>query len=103
MKYKTTLQSVCMQTNTFSMLLVWSKVFVLFVELFPSIGALWVIGVCLYISGLPIQSNPIDPYLDNRQSNRNNQSIIYHRFFLIVLDCFWIDYSCFTFNFCLYF
>ena len=25
-----------MQTNTFNMLLVWSKVFVLFVELFPS-------------------------------------------------------------------
>ena len=52
-------------------------------------------------AGLPIQSNPIDnpiqsihiwtidnPRYDNRlfgsQSNRNNQSIIYHRFFWIV-------------------
>ena len=46
-----------MQTNTFNMLLVWSKVFVLFVELFPSTGVLWVIGVrlhanCLHISNL---------------------------------------------------
>ena len=39
-----------MQTNTFNMLLVWSKVFVLFVELFPSTGVLWVIGVRLHIS-----------------------------------------------------
>ena len=50
-------QTVCMQTNIFNMLLVWSKVFVLFVELFPSTGVLllWVIGVrshanCLQIS-----------------------------------------------------
>ena len=39
-----------MQTNTFNMLLVWSKVFVLFVELFPSTGVLWVIGVRMHIS-----------------------------------------------------
>ena len=39
-----------MQTNTFNMLLVWSKVFVLFVELFPSTGVLWVTGVRLHIS-----------------------------------------------------
>ena len=47
----TYMQTVCMQMNTFNMLLVWSKVFVcLFVELFPSTGVLWVIGVRLHIS-----------------------------------------------------
>ena len=46
----TYMQTVCMQTNTFNMLLVWSKVFVLFVELFPSTGVLWVIGARLHIS-----------------------------------------------------
>ena len=39
-----------MQTNTLNMLLVWSKVFVLIVELFPSTGVIWVIGVRLHIS-----------------------------------------------------
>ena len=38
-------ENTYMQTNTFNMLQVWSKVFVLFVELFPSTGVLWVIGV----------------------------------------------------------
>ena len=45
---------VCMQTNTFNMLLVWSKVFVLFVELLPSTGVLWVIDVRLYANCLHI-------------------------------------------------
>ena len=51
-----------MQTNTSNMLPVWSKVFVLFVELFPSTGVLWVIGVrlhanCLHISILYINTS----------------------------------------------
>ena len=44
------LEDTYMQTNTFNMLLVWSKVVFLFVELFPSTGVLWVIGVRLHIS-----------------------------------------------------
>ena len=42
-------ENTYMQTNTFNMLLVCSKVFVSFVELFLSTGLLWVIGVHLHI------------------------------------------------------
>ena len=71
-----------MQTNTFNMLLVWSKVFVLFVELFPSTGVLWVIGVRLHISILLMKMAVMS----------NSQALLIPRLCFTPANRIWLNY-----------